>query len=93
MDINFRSGQTCYTLVFLFFCFFLHISISVKANSADFRAEFMHVNKQGRTWGLTAVRWFTLGGEDDEAKTLIVSAVQRNIKRLVVESAGHGKPR
>lgn len=50
-------------------------------------------DKQGRIWVLTAIRWFTLGGEDDEAKTLIVSAVQRNIKRFVVKSAGHRQPR
>lgn len=49
---------------------------------------FAH-DKQGRIRGLTAIRWFTLGGEDDEAKPLIVSAVQRNIKRFVVKSAGH----
>lgn len=54
----------------------------------------MHMtNKATRIWRLTAIRWFTLGGEDDEAKTLIVSAVQRNIKRFVVKSAGHRKPR
>ena len=43
--------------------------------------------------GLTAIRGFTLGGENDKAKTLSVSAVQRNIKRFMVESAGHRKPR
>lgn len=46
-----------------------------------------------RVHGLTSVRRFALGGEDDEAETLDVFAVERDVERLVVQSAGHRQAR
>lgn len=46
-----------------------------------------------RVHGLTSVRRFALGGEDDEAEALDVFAVERDVERLVVQSAGHRQAR
>lgn len=90
--VPFKSLFTTYFYRLLIRFYFWHIIISVKAHFVHFRVALSH-DRQGRIRGLTAVRCFTLGGEDDEAETLIVSAVQRNVKRFVVKSAGHWKPR
>lgn len=42
---------------------------------------------------VTSVRRFALGGEDDEAEALRVSAVEGDVEGLVVQSAGHRQTR
>lgn len=56
------------------------------------RSDFvLHVRNQRKqkNFHLTSIGGFAFGCEDDKSKTLSFFAMERDVKRLVVQGAGH----
>lgn len=56
---------------------------------AVFNILMYSINKTDKDLILTTIWRFALGCEDNEAKALILPAVERDVKRLMVQCAGH----